>query len=248
MIADAIVRDRLGALAALIVLGTGLATVGVSWRMRLRAHRAEYYALLAAAAGGMVFLVTATSLITLFLALEWFSICLYILCAIDGELEVRLEAGLKYLVVGGFGSAFLLFGSALVFGATGQVDFSDIAQATAAQGLTHDAVLVSGLAMIIAGLGFKASAAPFHMWTPDVYEGAPTPLTGFMAGATKATALVLTLRLMNDGLPAGAAAVDDRPRRHRRRVARDREPRARSSSGTSSACSPTRRSRRRASC
>ena len=122
VIADAIVRDRLGALAALIVLGTGLATVGVSWRMRLRAHRAEYYALLAAAAGGMVFLVTATSLITLFLALEWFSICLYILCAIDGELEVRLEAGLKYLVVGGFGSAFLLFGSALVFGATGQVE------------------------------------------------------------------------------------------------------------------------------
>ncbi len=201
VIAGAIVRDRLGALTAIIICGAGLASVGVSWAQRMRAHRAEYYALLAAAAGGMVFLVTATSLITLFLSLEWFSICLYILCAIDVELEGSLEAGLKYLVVGGFGSAFLLFGSALVYGATGQVNFTDIAQATATLGLKHDSLLVAGLAMIIAGLGFKASAAPFHMWTPDVYEGSPTPVTGFMAAATKAAALVLTLRLLTTAFP-----------------------------------------------
>ena len=204
VVGNAVVRDRFGALAAMIVLGAGLASVGVSWRMRLRSHRAEYYALLAAAAGGMVFLVTATSLITLFLGLEWFSICLYILCAIDAEREGSLEAGLKYLIVGGFGSAFLLFGSALVYGATGKTVFSDIAQAVSAQGLTHDALLVTGLAMILAGLGFKASAAPFHMWTPDVYEGAPTPVTGFMAAATKTTALVLTLRLMTTAFPQEA--------------------------------------------
>ncbi len=204
VIANAIVRDRLGALTALIICGAGLASVGVSWRIRLRAHVAEYYALLAAAAGGMVFLVTATNLITLFLALEWFSICLYVLCAIDVEVEGSLEAGLKYLVVGGFGSAFLLFGSALVYGATGEVGFSQIAQATASQGLVHDSFLVAGLAMILAGLGFKASAAPFHMWTPDVYEGAPTPVTGFMAAATKATALVLTLRLLTTAFPQEA--------------------------------------------
>ena len=204
MIANAIVRDRLGALTAMIICGAGLASVGVSWRIRLRAHVAEYYALLAAAAGGMVFLVTATNLITLFLALEWFSICLYVLCAIDVEVEGSLEAGLKYLVVGGFGSAFLLFGSALVYGATGEVGFSQIAQATASQGLVHDSFLVTGLAMILAGLGFKASAAPFHMWTPDVYEGAPTPVTGFMAAATKATALVLTLRLLTTAFPQEA--------------------------------------------
>ncbi len=201
VIANAIVRDRLGALTALIICGAGLASVGVSWRIRLRAHVAEYYALLAAAAGGMCFLVTATNLITLFLALEWFSICLYVLCAIDVELEGSLEAGLKYLVVGGFGSAVLLFGSALVYGATGEVGFSQIAQATAAQGLVHDPFLVTGLAMIIVGLGFKASAAPFHMWTPDVYEGAPTPITGFMSAATKATALVLTLRVLTTAFP-----------------------------------------------
>ena len=202
LIGDAIVRDRYGALAAMIVCGAGLATVGVSWRMRLQAHRAEYYALLAAAAGGMVFLVTATSLITLFLSLEWFSICLYILCAIDGELESSLEAGLKYLVVGGFGSAFLLFGSALVYGVTGQTVFTKIADSIAAGNHQHDALLVTGLAMILAGLGFKASAAPFHMWTPDVYEGAPTPVTAFMSAATKTAALALTLRLMTTAFPA----------------------------------------------
>ncbi|HEX3456273.1 MAG TPA: NADH-quinone oxidoreductase subunit N [Gaiellaceae bacterium] len=202
LIGDAIVRDRFGALAAMIVCGAGLASVGVSWRMRLRAHRAEYYALLAAAAGGMVFLVTATSLITLFLSLEWFSICLYILCAIDGELEGSLEAGLKYLVVGGVGSAFLLFGSALVYGVTGQTVFTKIADSIAAGNHQHDALLVTGLAMIIAGLGFKASAAPFHMWTPDVYEGAPTPVTAFMSAATKTAALALTLRLMTTAFPA----------------------------------------------
>jgi NADH-quinone oxidoreductase subunit N len=201
VIAGSMTRDRLGALAAIIIAAAGLVSVGVAWRMRLRAHTAEFYGLLAAAAGGMVFLVSASNLITLFLGLEWFSISLYILCAIDSELEGSLEAGLKYLVVGGFGSAFLLFGSALVYGATGEVGFSEIAQATASQGLQHDALLVTGLAMILAGLGFKASAAPFHMWTPDVYEGAPTPVTGFMSAATKAAALVLTLRLLNTAFP-----------------------------------------------
>src|SRR5213078_1437850 len=167
-------------------------------------HIGEYYALLATAGAGMVFLLQAHNLMTLFLGLEWFSISLYVLCAIDYDLVGSLEAGLKYLVVGGFGSAVLLFGSALVYGATGEVGFSQIAQATAAQGLVHDPFLVTGLAMIIVGLGFKASAAPFHMWTPDVYEGAPTPVTGFMAAATKTAALVLTLRVLREAFPQEA--------------------------------------------
>ena len=122
-------------------------------------------------AAGWLFFVGANNLMTLFLALEWFSISLYILCAIDRDRLGGLEAALKYLIIGGFGSAVLLFGSALVYGATGAIDFAGIAAA----GREHDALLVFGLAMIIAGLAFKASAAPFHMWTPDVYEGAPTP-------------------------------------------------------------------------
>jgi NADH-quinone oxidoreductase subunit N len=146
--------------------------------------------------------VSAHNLMTLFLGLEWFSISLYILCAIAIDRAGSLEAGLKYLIVGSFGSAVLLFGSALVYGATGELGFEQIAAATEAQGLEDDALLVAGLAMVIAGLGFKASAAPFHMWTPDVYEGAPTSVTAFMSAATKAAALVVTLRLLVTAFPA----------------------------------------------
>jgi NADH-quinone oxidoreductase subunit N len=202
-VADAIVRDRYGALAQLIVAGAGLLAVGISYGQRTRReHVGEYFALLAACGGGMVFLVQATNLMTLFLGLEWFSICLYILCAIEIDRVGSLEAGLKYLIVGSFGSAVLLFGSALVYGATGELEFGAIAAAIDEQGLVNDGLVLAGLAMVIAGLGFKASAAPFHMWTPDVYEGAPTPVTAFMSAATKAVALVLAMRLLVTAFPA----------------------------------------------
>jgi NADH-quinone oxidoreductase subunit N len=205
VIADALQRDRLGALATVIVAGSGLLAIGVSFSEPMSDdHIAEYYALLAWAGAGMAFLTTASTLLTLFLGLEWFSISLYILCAIDRELVGSLEAGLKYLIVGGFGSAMLLFGSALVYGATGRLEFHQIAAQVSAQGLSHDALLVAGLALMIGGLGFKASAAPFHMWTPDVYEGAPTPVTAFMSAATKAAALVLMLRVLVTAFPQEA--------------------------------------------
>jgi NADH-quinone oxidoreductase subunit N len=205
VIAGAIQRDRLGSLAQIIIAGAGLLAVGTSYSEPMPDdHIAEYYALLAWAGAGMAFLASASSLMTLFLSLEWFSISLYILCAIDVDLVGSLEAGLKYLIVGGFGSAMLLFGSALVYGATGALRFDEIAHAIQAQGLTHDALLVAGLAFLIAGLGFKASAAPFHMWTPDVYEGAPTPVTAFMSAATKTVALVLMLRVLVTAFPAEA--------------------------------------------
>jgi NADH-quinone oxidoreductase subunit N len=205
VIADAIQRDRLGALATMIVAGAGLLAIGVSFREPMADdHIAEYFALLAWSGAGMAFLATASTLLTLFLGLEWFSISLYILCAIDRDLEGSLEAGLKYLIVGGFGSAMLLFGSALVYGATGRLEFHEIAQVVQQQGLSHDALLVAGLALVIGGLGFKASAAPFHMWTPDVYEGAPTPVTAFMSAATKTVALVLTLRVLVTAFPQEA--------------------------------------------
>ncbi len=202
IVADAVSRDRFAALAQMIVMGSGLLAVGVSYSARMRQdHIGEYYALLATAGGGMAFLVSATNLMTLFLGLEWFSVCLYILCAIETDLVGSLEAGLKYLIIGGMGSAVLLFGSALVYGSTGELGFSQIAAVTSAQNLERDPILLVGLAMILAGLAFKASVAPFHMWTPDVYEGAPTPVTGFMAAATKAVALVLMLRLLTVAFP-----------------------------------------------
>ena len=201
VIADAIRRDRWAELAQLIVAGTGLLATGISYRERSRDdHVGEYYALLAAAGAGMAFFVSANNLLTLFLGLEWLSLSLYILCAIDRDLLGGLEAGLKYLIVGGFGSAMLLFGSALVYGATGRLDFAGIAAA----GHQKDALLLFGLAMLICGLGFKASAAPFHMWTPDVYEGAPTPVTAFMAAATKTVALVVMLRVLATAFPGDA--------------------------------------------
>jgi NADH-quinone oxidoreductase subunit N len=202
-VAEAIRRDRFGTLAQLVVAGSGFLAVGISYAQRTRReHVGEYYALLAAAGGGMAFLVQASNLMTLFLGLEWFSICLYILCAIEIDRVSSLEAGLKYLVVGGFGSAVLLFGSALVYGATGELEFAAIAEAIREQDLVNDGLILAGLAMVIAGLGFKASAAPFHMWTPDVYEGAPTPVTAFMSAATKAVALVLAMRVLVTAFPA----------------------------------------------
>ena len=197
LIAESFTRDRLGALAALIICGAGALTVLLAWGERRRDHVGEYYALLAASAAGMVFFVTSSNLMTLFLGLEWFSIALYVLCAMDTHREASLESGLKYLIVGAFGSSVLLFGSALVYGATGEIGFHSIADA----GAGDDVLLLAGLAMLIAGLGFKASAAPFHMWTPDVYQGAPTSVTAFMAAATKVAALVLTLRLLVTAFP-----------------------------------------------
>ena len=197
LIAESMTRDRLGAFAALLVALVGLAVVLLSAGDGRRGHVGEYYALLATAAAGMVFFVTAANLMTLFLALEWFSISLYILCALDTHRRASLEAGLKYLIVGSFGSGILLFGCALVYGATGELGFSAIQEATGAD----DPLFVTGMAMILAGLAFKVSAAPFHMWTPDVYQGAPTSVTAFMAGATKIAGLVVMLRVLVTAFP-----------------------------------------------
>jgi NADH-quinone oxidoreductase subunit N len=197
LIAESMTRDRLAALTQVLIAGFGILAVLISWGDRRRDHIGEYYSLLAAAGGGMVFFVSAGNLLTLFLGLEWFSIALYILVALDTHRKESLEAGLKYLIVGSFGSAILLFGSALTYGATGELGFNAIRDASGAD----DPLFVAGMAMIIAGLAFKASAAPFHMWTPDVYEGAPTPVTAFMSAATKAAALVVTLRVLVTAFP-----------------------------------------------
>jgi NADH-quinone oxidoreductase subunit N len=207
VVSGAVYRDRWTALAQVILCGIGLATTLLAvehvpgWgrdadSSRRDDHIAEFFALLLACTAGMAFFVGAANLMTLFLSLEWFSIALYVMCAIDYDQKSSLEAGLKYLVVGSFGSAALLFGSALVYGATGRIGFHDVAAAVARQGLDRDLLVVLGLALIVAGLGFKSSAAPFHMWTPDVYEGAPTTVTAFMSAATKVAALMLALRVL----------------------------------------------------
>jgi len=212
IVAGAFYRDRWTALGQVILCGIGLATTLVAvehvpaWGRaadpaRRDDHIAEFFALLLASAAGMAFFVGAANLMTLFLSLEWFSIALYVMCAIDYDLEGALEAGLKYLVVGSFGAAALLFGSALVYGSTGTISFHGIANSVAKHGLTGDTFVVVGIALIVAGLGFKMSAAPFHMWTPDVYEGASTTVTAWMSSATKVAALLLAFRLMTTAFP-----------------------------------------------
>jgi NADH-quinone oxidoreductase subunit N len=213
IVAGAFYRDRWTALGQVILCCIGLATtlLGVEhvpgWSrtadpVKRDDHVAEFFALLLASGAGMAFFVGAANLMVLFLSLEWFSIGLYVMCAIDYDLESSLEAGLKYLIVGSFGAGTLLFGSALVYGATGKISFDGIAAKIGSQGLTGDTFVVTGIALIVAGLGFKMSAAPFHMWTPDVYEGAATTVTAWMSSATKVAALLLTFRVMTTAFPA----------------------------------------------
>jgi NADH-quinone oxidoreductase subunit N len=197
LISESMTRDRWGALAQIVIAGVGAIAVLVAWGSKRRDHVGEYYALLTAAGAGMIFFVQAGNLMTLFLGLEWFSIALYVLSALDTSREGSLEAGLKYLIVGSFGSAILLFGATMTYGATGQLGLVSIGQTTH----THDPLYVVGLAMLLVGLAFKSSVAPFHMWTPDVYEGAPTPVTAFMAAATKVAALTVALRVLTTAFP-----------------------------------------------
>jgi NADH-quinone oxidoreductase subunit N len=181
----------------------GLAAVLLSWRgvAPREAGHGEYHALLLFSVLGMAVFVSAQNLITLFLGIELLSIPLYVLCASETRREASLEAGLKYLVVGSVGSATLVYGLALIYGATGSTDFAGIGAALSqghlAGGLLGNAMVLTGLGLSIVGFAFKASVAPFHQWTPDVYEGAPTPITAFMATATKAAALGVFLRFFD---------------------------------------------------
>jgi NADH-quinone oxidoreductase subunit N len=169
-------------------------------RPHLPTSLADYSGLLLASVTGMVVLAGATNLVTLFLGIELLSIPLYVMCALDLHRRTSLESGLKYLVIGSVGSATLLYGLAFIYGASGSTDFGPIADGISESGLAGDPLLLTGIALALTGLAFKASVAPFHQWTPDVYEGAPTSVTAFMAVATKAAAFAILLRFFNVAL------------------------------------------------
>jgi NADH-quinone oxidoreductase subunit N len=195
--------DQLALCLDILCAIAGIAVVMLSLRSPAAddAGHGEYHALLLSSVLGMAILVSAQELITLFIGIELLSIPLYVLCASESRREGSLESGLKYLVIGSVGSATLVYGLALVYGATGSTFFSDIGPAVSAGklsgGVLGDPLLFAGLALVIVGFAFKASVAPFHQWTPDVYEGAPTPITAFMATATKAAALGIFLRFFD---------------------------------------------------
>jgi NADH-quinone oxidoreductase subunit N len=204
ILAGAMRIDALSLVLNMVLIAGGAATVLLAWRSRAAESTAhgEWHALLLTSIGGMFLLASAQNTVLVFLGLELLSIPLYVLCATGmakrGQHEERsLESGLKYLIIGSVGSATLLYGLALIYGATGATDFSAIASALSTGNLATDPLTLTGIALCVAGLCFKASVAPFHQWTPDVYEGAPTPVTAFMAVATKVAALGVFLRLFD---------------------------------------------------
>ena len=160
----------------------------------------EFYALLVFAAVGMVGMAQAGELLTAYVSLELLSFSLYVLVAYRRDDALGNEAGVKYIILGAFSSAILLYGISMVWGATGTTYYGGIAEHLAANEGDLDPTLILGLALILAGLGFKVAAAPFHMWAPDAYQGAPTPVTAFLAVASKAAAFALILRLFTQGL------------------------------------------------
>jgi NADH-quinone oxidoreductase subunit N len=199
IVSGALRIDSLALVLNVVLIAGGACTVLLAWRSLAarEAGHGEFHALLLSSIGGMSLLASAQNTVALFVGLELLSIPLYVLCATEMRREHSLESGLKYLIVGSVGSATLLYGLAMIYGATGATDFSAIANALSSGGLATDPLTLTGIALCVAGLCFKASVAPFHQWTPDVYEGAPTPVTAF---ATKVAALGVFLRFFDVAL------------------------------------------------
>jgi NADH-quinone oxidoreductase subunit N len=202
IIAGALRIDDLALEIDMICALAGIVAVILSWNALApkEAGHGEYHGLLLFSVMGMGVLASAYDTITLFLGLELLSIPLYVLCAAEHRREGSLESGLKYLIIGSVGSATLVYGLAMIYGATGQTGFAGIAHSLANGGLLSDPLVLTGIALAVVGFAFKASIAPFHQWTPDVYEGAPTAVTAFMATATKAAALAIFIRFFDVAL------------------------------------------------
>ncbi|MCS7056329.1 MAG: NADH-quinone oxidoreductase subunit N [Thermoflexales bacterium] len=201
-------RDMVRADGYAFFLDALLAAIGVlAVLMALRYNevrgilRGEFYALMLFSVGGMMLMGHAMNLLTAFLAVELLSIPLYILCGIARPRLESEESAMKYFLTGAFASGFLVYGIALVYGATGTTSLPALSAILSTNGAPayDSALLFAGAALILVGLGFKVAAAPFHMWTPDVYEGAPTTVTAFMATATKAAGFAALLRVFMFG-------------------------------------------------
>ena len=160
----------------------------------------EYYLLILLATLGMMFMGGGADLVVIFLGLELMSVSVYVLTGIDRRSVFSAEASLKYFLLGAFASGFLLYGIALIYGATGTTNLMLIFVQISSVGLESDILVVGGLGLLLVGFAFKVGAVPFHMWTPDVYDGAPTPITAFMAAAVKAAAFAALLRILVQGL------------------------------------------------
>ncbi len=206
LVAGALRSDGLSITIGLIVVAAAALVVPLQLRdpAAEEAGFGETHTLLLGSVLGMLLLAEAQNLISFFVALELLSIPLYVLCGSHRSRSKSLESGLKYLIVGSIGSATLLYGSAFIYGGSGgATDFTAIAQGIGTD-LADDPLVLIGIAFVAVGLAFKVSIAPFHQWTPDVYEGAPTPITAFMAVATKAAAFAVFARFFITALGPSA--------------------------------------------
>jgi NADH-quinone oxidoreductase subunit N len=191
----AVDRFRWGA-DLIFLLATLLAiALSIDYNAREGIDAAESHVLVLFATAGMMVLAAARDLIIIFLGIELMSIAVYVLAGLNRRSARSAEAAIKYFLLGAFSTAFLLYGVALVYGATGSTNLSTIAARVAQFQLGDSAMLLAGIALLLVGFGFKVAAAPFHMWAPDVYEGAPTPITGYMAVAVKAGAFAAFFRV-----------------------------------------------------
>ncbi|MBN9017181.1 MAG: NADH-quinone oxidoreductase subunit NuoN [Rhizobiales bacterium] len=189
----------------LALIGSGFAIIMSSgFAKRENFDRFEYPVLIVLATLGMLLMISANDIIALYLGLELQSLALYVVAAINRDSVKSTEAGLKYFVLGALSSGLLLYGGSLIYGFTGHTGFQAISAALTAGGASVGVVF--GIVFFIAGLAFKISAVPFHMWTPDVYEGAPTPVTAFFAAAPKAAAMAIIVRVLVGGF--GPASGD----------------------------------------
>ena len=198
-----VVLDGFSSFLNVLFLASGLFAIALAYGYlkRLGLERGEYYALLLFSITGMLLMSQATDLIVTFLALELLSIPLYVLAAFARPRADSEEAGLKYFLLGAFATGFVVFGIALIFGATGTTALNGIVAAVAGGSATNY-LLLTGAALILVGFSFKVAAVPFHMWTPDVYQGAPTSVTGFMAVGAKAAGFAALLRIFVTALPS----------------------------------------------
>jgi NADH-quinone oxidoreductase subunit N len=172
-----------------------VAVISIRYTRREEIVAGEYYTLLLFASLGMMVMVSSTSFVTIFIGLEVMSLSIYILCGLLKGQAAALESSFKYFLLGSFATAFLLYGIALVYASSGAVDIRMVRAVASARSLGVDPVFLTGMALLIVGFGFKTASVPFHMWTPDVYEGAPTPVTVFMATGVKAAAFAAFLRV-----------------------------------------------------
>jgi len=174
----------------------------IEFTERLRGGAVEFFALIIFALAGMMFTASANNLAMLFVSIELVTITFYILAGFQRQAQQSLESGVKYLIMGGLASAFMVFGIALVFGMTGTMEYEILAiKMLNKNGPATQPLFQLGMLLILAGLGFKIAAVPFHIWVPDVYQGAPTPVTAFLAAGSKAAGIVLLLRLFLNVTP-----------------------------------------------